>query len=499
MLFNSLSFYVFFPIVTAGYFLLPHRWRWAWLLAASAYFYMSFIPVYILILGVTILVDYVAGIVIERSEGRRRKAFLILSIVANLGMLGFFKYFNFLNTNLAGIAHWLDWNYPIPALNILLPIGLSFHTFQSMAYTIEVYRGKQKAERHLGILALYVLFYPQLVAGPIERPGHMLPQFHEEHHFDYTNAADGLRLMAWGFFKKLVIADRLALLVDPIYSDPRHYPGPLLLLAMLAIAYQVYCDFSGYSDIAIGAARVMGFRLMTNFDRPFSARSMSEFWTRWNISLSSWFRDYFYISLGGNRVSRPRWYLNIFLTFLASGLWHGASWNFVIWGGLHGLFVLIETWTANLRAALSRLLPLNRLPALQRIFQNLTVFLLVAFACIFFRAASLSDALYISGHLFHGYDLSQLPLWMEQIRVTLGKNFPLAILFTSLTGGQVLLIMGLQILFLEIVQFLQKDNPVERIVAGQNALIRWGAYYFLLANILFFGAFQQTTFIYFQF
>jgi D-alanyl-lipoteichoic acid acyltransferase DltB (MBOAT superfamily) len=499
MLFNSLSFYIFFPIVTVGYFLLPHRFRWAWLLAASAYFYMAFVPYYILILCVTILIDYVSGLAIEKAEGKRRKRFLILSLAANLGMLGFFKYFNFFNANVEALAQWIGWNYPIHSLTILLPIGLSFHTFQSMAYTIEVYRGHQPAERHLGILALYVLFYPQLVAGPIERPGHMLPQFHVEHKFDYQNAADGLRLMAWGFFKKLVIADRLALLVDPIYADPRQYPGPLHFLAMLAIAYQVYCDFSGYSDIAIGAARVMGYNLMTNFDRPFSSRSMSEFWTRWNISLSSWFRDYFYISLGGNRVSIPRYYLNVFLTFLASGFWHGASWNFVIWGGLHGLFVLIEIWTKNLRAALGQIIPLGKLPALQRFIQNLTVFLLVAFACIFFRATSLDDAWYIVTHLFSGYNLSQIPLLLEVIRATLGANFPLAILFTSLTGAQVLAIVAAEILFMEAVQYLQKQNPLERILDGQRAFLRWGAYYALLANILLFGAFSQTTFIYFQF
>jgi D-alanyl-lipoteichoic acid acyltransferase DltB (MBOAT superfamily) len=482
-----------------GYFLLPHRFRWAWLLAASAYFYMAFVPYYILILCVTILIDYVSGLAIEKAEGKRRKQFLVLSLVANLGMLGFFKYFNFFNANVEALAQWIGWNYPIHSLTILLPIGLSFHTFQSMAYTIEVYRGHQPAERHLGILALYVLFYPQLVAGPIERPGHMIPQFHVEHKFNYQNAADGLRLMAWGFFKKLVIADRLALLVDPIYADPRQYPGPLHLLAMMAIAYQVYCDFSGYSDIAIGAARVMGYRLMTNFDRPFSSRSMSEFWTRWNISLSSWFRDYFYISLGGNRVSIPRYYLNIFLTFLASGLWHGASWNFVIWGGLHGLFVLIETWTRDLRTALGRVILLGKLPTLQRLLQNLTVFLLVAFACIFFRAVSLSDAWYIVTHLLSDYDLAQIPLLLEVIRTTLGANFPLAILFTSLTGAQVLAIVAAEILFMEAVQYLQKQNPLERILAGQNTFLRWGVYYAFLANILLFGAFQQTTFIYFQF
>jgi alginate O-acetyltransferase complex protein AlgI len=287
MLFNSLQFYFFFPIVTLTYFLIPHRFRWAWLLLSSCYFYMVFIPAYILILCFTIIVDYISGLLIEKTEGKRRKFFLLVSLVANVGALFFFKYINSLSAHLGALASWLHWNYPIQVLNIILPIGLSFHTFQSMAYTIEVYRGNQKAERHFGILALYVLFYPQLVAGPIERPQNMLHQFHEEHSFDYARVTSGLRLMLWGFFKKMVIADRLAYLANPVFNHPRDYPGPMLLLATLAFTYQIYCDFSGYTDIAIGAARVMGFTFMKNFDCPYCARSMSEFWRRWHISLST--------------------------------------------------------------------------------------------------------------------------------------------------------------------------------------------------------------------
>ena len=506
MLFNSLPFYIFFPLVTLGYFLLPHRFRWTWLLSASAYFYMAFIPVYILILGVTILVDFAAGLAIEKAEGQRRRLFLILSIIANLGMLGFFKYFNFFNANAAAIAHWLDWNYPIQFLSLALPIGLSFHTFQSMAYTIEVYRGNQKAERHLGLLALYVLFYPQLVAGPIERPGHMLPQFHEEHKFQYDNFADGLRLMAWGFFKKLVIADRLALLVNPLYTNPGSYSGPLLALGALAFAYQIYCDFSGYSDIAIGAARVMGFRLMNNFDRPYSARSVAEFWQRWHISLSSWFRDYIFFpmrrALLRRKVNLPGWLnqmLPTMITMLLSGLWHGANWTFVVWGGLHGLFLTVELWTTHLRGASARTLRLDTVPRLRSVLQTVSVFLLVSFALIFFRAPSLSAALDYIQRIGQGWDVSQTSLWLEQIRVTLGQNYPLAILFPSLSGAGVLILTLVQILILEIVQLRQKDTPLERVLAGQTALVRWGAYYALAFNIILFGSFLPSTFIYFQF
>ena len=506
MLFNSLPFYIFFPLVTLGYFLLPHRFRWLWLLGASAYFYMAVIPAYILILLVTILVDYVAGLAIERAQGRRRKQFLILSLVANLGMLVVFKYFNFFNFNAAVLAQWLGWNYPIPFLSLALPIGLSFHTFQSMAYTIEVYRGNQKAERHFGHLALYVLFYPQLVAGPIERPGRMLPQFHEKHKFDYDHAADGLRLMAWGFFKKLVIADRLALLVNPVFADPAGYPGPMLLLAALAFSYQIYCDFSGYSDIAIGAARVMGFRLMTNFDRPYSARSISEFWTRWHISLSSWFRDYVFFPMRRSLLRRntrlPDWLnqmLPTMITMLLSGLWHGANWTFVIWGGLHGLYLTLELWTAPLRDRLARTLRLDSVPRVRTALQTTSVFLLVSFALIFFRAPSLPAALDFIQRIPLGWDVSHAALWLAQIRVTLGQNYPIATVYPGISGAAILALTGLQILLLETVQFLQKGNPLERVLAGQTAFVRWSAYYALALNIVLFASFLPSAFIYFQF
>ncbi|MBV6397286.1 MAG: Peptidoglycan O-acetyltransferase [Anaerolineales bacterium] len=506
MLFNSLPFYIFFPLVTLGYFLLPHRFRWLWLLAASAYFYMAFIPAYILILFATILVDYISGLAIEKAEGKRRRGFLILSLAANLGMLGFFKYFNFFNANAAALAHWLDWNYPIPFLNILLPIGLSFHTFQSMAYTIEVYRGNQKAERHIGILALYVLFYPQLVAGPIERPAHMLPQFHEEHKFEYNNFADGLRLMAWGFFKKLVIADRLAQLVDSVFTFPSSYAGPLLTLAALAFSYQIYCDFSGYSDIAIGAARVMGFRLMTNFDRPYSARTISEFWQRWHISLSAWFRDYVFFPLRRallrGKMRLPGWLnqaLPTLITMLLSGLWHGANWTFVIWGGLHGLYLIVELWTTRLRERLARALHLDSVPQLRAALQTFSVFLLVSFALIFFRAPSLAAALDYIQRIGLGWDASHVALWFAQLRVTLGQNHPIATVYPTISGAAILALTGLQILLLETVQFLQKEAPLERVLAGQTTLVRWSAYYFLAVNIILFGSFLPSSFIYFQF
>src|SRR5678810_23272 len=322
MLFNSFTFLMFFPIVVAVYFAIPHRFRWAWLLAASCYFYMAFIPVYILILFFTIAVDYAAGILIEDAEGKRRKLFLLMSIVANVGVLAIFKYFNFLNANARAIAEVFHWPYGVPALSIILPIGLSFHTFQAMSYTIEVYRGRHKAERNPGIFALYVMFFPQLVAGPIERPQNLLLQFYERHEFDYDRVADGLRRMAWGLFMKVVIADRLSNYVNPVYNSPYSYDGLTLVVATVFFALQIYCDFAGYSHVAIGTAEVMGFRLMQNFNRPYLSRSISEFWSRWHISLSTWFRDYVYIPLGGNRWGWVRTYRNLFITFLAVSYTH---------------------------------------------------------------------------------------------------------------------------------------------------------------------------------
>jgi alginate O-acetyltransferase complex protein AlgI len=320
MLFNSYEFLVFFPVVTVLFFLLPHRFRWLHLLLASCAFYMAFVPVYIVILLLTIVIDYWAGILIENASGSQRKFYLAMSLVANIGVLAIFKYYNFFIDNINNLLHLSNSSTSLPLLNIILPIGLSFHTFQAMSYTLEVYRGNYPAERHFGIYALYVMFYPQLVAGPIERPQNVLPQFHKKHSFNYDRIASGLRLMAWGLFKKVVIADRMAFMVNEVYNQPHNYHGLPLLVATIFFSIQIYCDFSGYSDMALGTARVMGFELLKNFDRPYFSKSISEFWRRWHISLSTWFKDYLYISLGGNRVTLPRACFNLFFVFMVSGL-----------------------------------------------------------------------------------------------------------------------------------------------------------------------------------
>ncbi len=485
MLFNSLAFFLFFPLVVALYFGLPHRARWSLLLAASCVFYMYFIPKYILILAFTIVVDYFAGLLIARSQGARRRLCLGLSLIANIGVLALFKYFNFLNGNLEALARLIGWNYSIGTLALVLPVGLSFHTFQAMSYTIEVYRGRQAPERHFGIYALYVMFFPQLVAGPIERPQNLLHQFREVHHFDYDRVTSGLKLMAWGLFKKTVIADRVALFVNPVYAAPGQVDGPLLFVATLLFAFQIYCDFSGYSDIAIGAARVMGFRLMTNFDRPYHARSVAEFWRRWHISLSTWFRDYVYFPLGGNRVPAMRWAMNILIVFLVSGLWHGANWTFVIWGGLHGLYLLGGAVTRRWRERVVDWSGLASRESLHRALRTVCTFTLVCIGWIFFRAATFDQAMLVCTRMFTGWGTLLHPAYLA---AEIGKQ------------GLAWIVLGsFWIVVMEVVEAWQAHPGARAGFKARPWWFRWSLYYGLVAALFFFHAVEPMRFIYFQF
>jgi len=399
MLFNSVEFLFFFLITTTLFFLFPHRLRWTLLLFASCFFYMFFKPVYIFILGFTIVIDYCAGILLERTMDEKRKSqFLLISLIANIGVLAIFKYYNFINDQVTGIASELGFANHIPYLSILLPIGLSFHTFQAMSYTIEVYRGNQKAEHHFGIYALYVMFYPQLVAGPIERPQNILHQFYEKKYFDYDRVAAGLRKMLFGYFKKVVIADRLARYVDAVYKDVGHANSISISIAIVFFAFQIYCDFSGYTDIALGSAKVMGYDLMKNFDSPFLSKNVTEFWRRWHISLSSWFNDYLFTPLV---IAKRDWgkmgvVFALFITFTISGLWHGAAWTFVIFGMLHGSAVIFEFLTKKQRKKISKYLP----DFLYNKISQLLTFIFLCIAWVFFRADSLSKVKDIFSHLF---------------------------------------------------------------------------------------------------
>lgn len=490
MLFNSIDFIIFFPIVVLLYFVIPHKYRWIFLLASSYYFYMCWKAEYIILIMGSTLIDYYSGIMMEKSDTiSKRKKFLILSLFSNLGLLFTFKYFNFFSDSVHNVLTGFNIFYDSPAFKMLLPVGISFYTFQTLSYSIDVYRGERKAEHHLGYFALYVSFFPQLVAGPIERSTRLLPQFFEKHEFDSERISNGLKLMMWGFFKKVVIADRLSILVNQVYNNVENHEGFSLLLATYFFAFQIYCDFSGYSDIAIGAAQVMGFRLMDNFNRPYYAKSISEFWKRWHISLSTWFRDYLYIPLGGNRVIKWRWYLNLFLTFLISGLWHGANWTFVVWGAIHGFYLMFAIWTKDFVKKTYNLLHLHK-GSWQRKFVDVFItFHLVLLAWIFFRANSLNDAIYILSNLF--------PLKIDEFLSVLSSTGATQNLLGLTKKGIILALLSIG--FMEFIHFMQRHRKMRTFLNDKPLILRWAVYYALLIAIISFGEFRMQEFIYFQF
>ncbi|MGA2515448.1 MAG: MBOAT family O-acyltransferase [Thermodesulfobacteriota bacterium] len=486
MLFNSMRFLFFFIIVMGMYFAIPYRFRWILLLGASYYFYISWKPAYVILIIITTLITYYAGLRMAKIATKsKRKTVLILSLFFNLGCLFVFKYYNFFNDSLRVVLQHYNLFYGNPALNVLLPIGISFYTFKNLSYAIDVYRGDQPPEKHLGYYALYVAFFPQLLAGPIERAKRFLPQLIGKCDFDYWRVTNGLKLMLWGLFQKMVIADNLAPLVDAVYNDPTHHSGVGLVLATLFFAFQIYCDFAGYSDIAIGAAQVMGFTTMDNFNRPYFSKSIPEFWRRWHISLSTWFRDYLYISMGGNRVSIPRWYINLFVVLLICGLWHGANWTFIVWGGLHGLYLVFSAFTRDIREKIHKAMGLDRVPRLHNYFKVTVTFSLVCFAWIFFRANSISDALYIISHLFIG--------WGGLVVRTL-KAAPF---FGPLKFHLVVGVVSVGVLLL--IHLSQEDNHFDQWLSEKRIGLRWAVYYSMVVAILLFGNFGTKEFIYFQF
>jgi D-alanyl-lipoteichoic acid acyltransferase DltB (MBOAT superfamily) len=483
MIFTSPEFVIFFAVVIPLYFFVPHRFRWILLLVASYFFYaygnIQYLPLIIL----STAVDYIAARMIHNSDQPRvRTLFLVASLVVNLGVLFIFKYFDFFNQSLSVALNAANISYQSRTLNLILPIGISFYTFQSMAYTIDVYRRQIEPERHPGKFATFVAFFPQLVAGPIERAGNLLPQFNISARFDQTRTVEGLRLILWGFFKKIVIADRLAIYVNTVYNDVGVYTGWNLILATVFFAFQIYCDFSAYSDIAIGTAKILGIDLMQNFRQPYFSRSAREFWGRWHISLSGWFRDYVYIPLGGNRVAGGRHLLNLLIVFLLSGLWHGASWTFVIWGALHGLYVVAD---AFLHQRGLRLWGGNQSLWIQALKIGGT-FAFVCFAWIFFRANSFSDALYILNHLF-----------------VFGENGSLSDpLSSGLLGAQVEFFLSFGLIgLLLVVDAATARWGFDRLFTVSPVYVRWVIYYALGSAVIFSGLYGlgAQEFIYFQF
>jgi alginate O-acetyltransferase complex protein AlgI len=477
MLFNTYQFLIFYVFVLAVLLVLPSRFRWVFLLLASCYFYMCWNPIYILFLAFLIVVDYVCGLRIASSESKRvRQAFLGLSLVANLGMLMVFKYFNFFSHNASAIFH-----RRFPLLHLILPLGISFHVFQSLAYTIDVYRGRQEPERHAGIFALFVMFFPQLVAGPIERPQHLLHQFKEDRQFTYHNFVAGSRLALWGLLKKVCIADLLSAPVNRIYSAPALFSGPVLFLGTCMFAVQIYCDFSGYTDIARGVAKIMGYDLMLNFRQPYFARSIKEFWQRWHISLSTWFRDYLYYPLGGSRTVRWKVLRNLLIVFVVSGLWHGAAWTFVIWGGLHGMYMVIGEVTRSWRHETASRLGLSH-SRLYRLFQIAFTFNLVLIGWVFFRAKSFATAFYILRHMY-------VPARVSLFDLTYGIG-----LEQFQAGAGVVLVLALVC-----VDYAIERRPEFVARLWESRSLRWTAYAAAAYSLVFFGVWERIEFIYFQF
>ena len=455
--------------------------RKLFLLIASYYFYMCWSTKYIVVIWVITLIDYVAGIMIEKSQASFwRKSYLFLSLLCNLGLLVVFKYVNFLSTSLTEVLSFIGFHHNIPLLHIILPVGLSFHTFQAMSYTIDVYKKKATAEKNFLDYALYVAFFPQMVAGPIERPNQLLPQFHRDPILRPERVRSGIAQAIWGLAKKMVIADSLGGFVNLVYSSPKNYSGPELIAATVAFSIQIYCDFSGYSDIALGIARMMGYELRTNFAQPYFSRSVGEFWRRWHISLSTWFRDYVYIPLGGNRVRISRHYGNLIVTFILSGLWHGASWTFVVWGALHAVFLVSSQVTKNLRVNVNRILRLDQAPKLTALLQVILTFCLVTVGWIVFRAKDINTAWYIFRHLLSIGHFDPMTLAIGGIP---RANSPFLAFF---------------ILIMFIVEWYIM-HPHRTPQLWTHRPFRILCYYGCIYSIVFFGVFGHTDFIYFQF
>lgn len=498
MLFNSLNFLFFFPTVTLLYFIWPKKYRYIWLLITSYYFYMSWNAKYALLMLFSTVVTYGSGRLIDFlgrtawTENKRtnwKKICVAGSFLANLSILFFFKYFNFFILNLAGLAGKFGIQLHQPAFDVILPVGISFYTFQALGYTVDVYRGDISAEKNFFKYALFVSFFPQLVAGPIERSGNLLAQIQNPTEFNVENARMGLLTMAYGLFLKMVIADNIAVLIDPILLDYASYPGMKVSMCIVLFAFQIYCDFHGYTQIAIGSAKILGFHLQENFSAPYLSGNIKEFWRNWHISLTTWFTDYLYIPLGGNRKGTCRKYVNTMIVFLCSGLWHGASWNFVVWGGLNGVYLVIYDASKKLRKKISSYLRIDKTAWGWKIVSRIGTFLLADYAWLYFRARGLRQALQIQKHILQDFHL----------------QYMFSDSFLAMFGGySKLLVLLFSLLLVFIVDFCQyKHIDWKKSLLDQQIVYRWSVYLMLLFLILFFGMYgvknAQTQFIYFQF
>ena len=483
MLFNSIKFLIFFAAVLPVYYIVPKKYQWEFLLAASIIFYMSWRPELIFLLFGVIIINFAGGIAIETARERiLKKRWLIIALVLDFSILAIFKYLMFISSSFAWLYSLLGMQYPIKSFSIVLPMGISFYTFQAAGYLIDVYRGDYTAEKNILKFAAFMSFFPQIIAGPIERCSHMLPQLFVPKKLKAENISMGLKIMLWGYFKKLVIADRLNILVNTVFSNPREYEGAALIFASLCFTIQIYCDFSGYSDLARGCARTMGIELINNFDRPYFALSIRDFWRRWHISLSSWFRDYLYIPLGGNRVGMIRQWFNYFVTFMVSGLWHGANWTFVIWGALHGVYQV----AGNIKNRLFKGHKFNLF--ILKPVSWLITFILVAFAWIFFKANSISDGIYIASHLFDNISAVTDVQYLYEVSNSMGLG-----LFE-------IELVAFAVIYLILCEIISFKYEINELMSKLPFIVRFAFYYITAVIILGMGVFSSGgEFIYFRF
>lgn len=499
MLFNSLQYVLFLPLVIGLYYLLPHKFRWILLLVSSYFFYMCWSVSYAALIGISTIVTFFSGILISRENKRleqgdidkvkctrNKKIYVALSFTINIGILAFFKYSPMMLSTIEGMAQFLGSNINMPDFKYLLPVGISFYTFQALSYTVDVYRAKIDASKHFGKYALFVSFFPQLVAGPIERSTNLLPQFDEVKRFNLSKSRKAFLLILWGMFKKVVIADRMAPAVEQVYSNIHVNNGVSIAVATFFFAIQVYCDFSAYSDIAIGSANIMGFNLMRNFKRPYFSKSIGEFWKRWHISLSTWFRDYLFIPLGGSRVSTSRWVFNIMVVFVCSGLWHGARWTYVMWGAMHGIYLVIGRFTRPYRDKALKKLRIDRKWKISQLVSILITFALFCFALMFFRVNSIPDGIYATKELFSiKADMFSIPDLMTKMNASMND-----IIFMFLCSSILL-----------VVELIETKIDIKETLENKIWPIRWLIYLVLIFSVILLGLYGvgDAAFIYFQF
>ncbi len=498
MVFHSLSFLIFFPVVVLVYYFLPPKRRHLWLLAASYFYYMCWNIRYALLMLLSTFITYISGIWMERIRRRnwnrrkktlRKKWVVFLSFFLNLSILFFFKYYNFAADLLNGAFTALQNTIRLPSLDLLLPVGISFYTFQALSYTVDVYREDIYAEQNFFRYALFVSFFPQLVAGPIERSKDLLVQLATPKRFDYEQAREGLLLMIWGFFIKLVIADRIAVFVDAVYADTSTYTGWYLILATFLFNYQVYCDFAGYSTIALGAAKIMGFQLTENFNAPYLSRSMGEFWRRWHVSLGTWFRDYVYFPLGGSRKGKLKKYRNLMVVFLLCGLWHGASLTYVVWGGLNGLYQVLGDLLKPVRDFIVKLLHIHRDTVGHQVFQVIVTMILISSFVPFFRASSLEEAWEIYRSMF---TVGNIWILFDGSLYTLGLDEP---------NFRLMLLSIAVLIFADLCRY--HKISISKTILAQDAWIRGLCFGLAASAVLLFGMWgpmvDSSAFIYYQF